>query len=76
MVDSAAANRILSPLQLMYASRKIYTEIGIKKEAEEMLDLLRKFNEDIPQFLFQKLNFTNWDFKYNVDDNWRKILEI
>ena len=60
----------------MYASRKIYTEIGIKKEAEEMLDLLRKFNEDIPQFLFQKLNFTNWDFKYNVDDNWRKILEI
>ena len=57
MVDSAAANRILSPLQLMYASRKIYTEIGIKKEAEEMLDLLRKFNEDIPQFLFQKLNY-------------------
>jgi len=75
MVDSAALNRILSPLQLMYASRKIYTEIGMKKEVEEMLDLLWKFNEDIQKFLFPEIELYKWDFKYNVD-NWRKILEI
>jgi hypothetical protein len=38
-----------------------------------MLDLLRKFNEDIPQFLFPEIELYKWDFKYNVDDNWRKI---
>ena len=71
-----AANRILSPLQLMYASRKIYTEIGLKKEVEEMLDLLWKFNEDIQKFLFPEIELYKWDFKYNGDDNWRKLLEI
>jgi hypothetical protein len=75
IVDNAAFNRILSPLQLMYASRKIYTEIGMKKEVEEMLDLLWKFNEDIQKFLFPEIELYKWDFKYNVD-NWRKILEI
>jgi hypothetical protein len=76
MVDSAAANRILSPLQLMYASRKIYTGISMKKEVEEMLDLLWKFNEDIQKFLFPEIELYKWDFKYNGDDNWRKLLEI
>jgi hypothetical protein len=75
MIDSAAVNRILSPLQLTYASRKIYTEIGMKKEVEEMLDLLWKFNQDIQKFLFPEIELYKWDFKYNVD-NWRKILEI
>ena len=41
-----------------------------------MLDLLRKFNEDIPQFLFPEIELYKWDFKYNGDDNWRKLLEI
>ena len=76
MVDSSAFNRILSPLQLMYASRKIYTEIGMKKEIEEMLDLLWKFNKDIQKVLFPEVELYKWDFKYNVDDNWRKLLEI
>jgi hypothetical protein len=33
MLDNAAADRILSPLQLMYASRNIYTEIGYEKRS-------------------------------------------
>ncbi|MGB7639507.1 MAG: hypothetical protein WBL88_18245 [Nitrososphaeraceae archaeon] len=60
----------------MYASRKIYTEIGMKKEIEEMLDLLWKFNKDIQKVLFPEVELYKWDFKYNVDDNWRKLLEI
>jgi hypothetical protein len=76
MLDNAALNRILSPLQLMYASRNIYTEIGMKKEVDEMLDLLWKFNKDIQKFLFPEIELYKWDFKSNVDGNWRKILEI
>ena len=76
MVDSSAFNRILTPLQLMYASRKNLYRDRYKKEIEEMLDLLWKFNKDIQKVLFPEIELYKWDFKYNVDDNWRKLLEI
>jgi hypothetical protein len=41
-----------------------------------MLDLLRKFNEDIPQFLFPEIELYKWDFKYNLDDNWERFMKI
>jgi hypothetical protein len=48
----------------------------MKKEVEEMLDLLWKFNKDIQKFLFPVIELYEWDFKYNVDGNLGKILEI
>jgi ribosomal protein L17 len=38
--DNSAVNRVYLPLQLMYASRNVYKEIGMEKEIEEMFDLL------------------------------------
>lgn len=31
---------------------------------------------DILKFLFPEIELYKWDFKYNGDDNWRKLLEI
>jgi hypothetical protein len=75
MFDNAALSHTLSVLQLTYGSRKIYKAIGMKKEIEEMLDLIWKFNEDIQKFLFPEIEFYKWDSKYNVH-GWRNILKI
>ena len=42
------------------SSRKIYKNIGMEKEIEEMLDLIWKFNEDIQKFLFPEIEFYEW----------------
>jgi predicted transcriptional regulator len=73
--DDAVITRNSSPLQLMYASRRIYKEIDMEKQIDKMLDLLWKFNEDIRILLFPEIKLYKWDTKYNVN-NWRNILEI
>src|SRR5918995_3220973 len=73
--NNAALNRALSPLQLMYMSRRLYKEIGIREEIERMLDLLWEFNNDIQNFVFPEVELYKWDFKYGVD-SWKKLLEI
>jgi hypothetical protein len=74
-VKEAAFTRNLSPLQLMYASRKVYKQIDMENQIDEMLDLLWKFDKDIRKFLFPEIEFYKWDSKYNVHD-WRNLLEI
>jgi hypothetical protein len=64
----------LSVLQLMYGSNKVYKNIGMQKEIEQILDLIWKFNEDIQKFLFPEIEHYR-EFKHNVDD-WRKLLKI
>jgi hypothetical protein len=71
----AILSHSFSALQLMYGSKKVYKAIGMEKEAEQILDLIWKFNEDIQKFLFPEIVHYKWDFKHNVD-NWRKLLEI
>jgi hypothetical protein len=72
---NAALNRTLSPLQLMYMSRRLYNEIGIQEEIERMLDLLWEFNKDIQNFVFPEVELYKWDFKYGID-SWKKLLEM
>ena len=74
-LTNAILSRALSVLQLMYASKKIYKDIGMEKEIEQILDLIWKFNEDIQKFLFPEIEYYKWHFKHNVD-NWRKLLGI
>jgi predicted transcriptional regulator len=74
-VKEAAFTRNLSPLQLMYASRKVYKQINMENQIDEMLDLLWKFDKDIRKFLFPEIEFYKWDSKYDVHD-WRNLLEI
>jgi hypothetical protein len=73
--DDAVITRNSSPLQLMYASRRIYKEIGMEKQIDKLLDLLWKFNENIRILLFPEIKLYKWDTKYNVN-NWRNLLEI
>jgi hypothetical protein len=74
-VKEAAFTRNLSPLQLMYASRKVYKQIHLENQIDEMLELLWKFDKDIRKFLFPEIEFYKWESKYNVHD-WRNLLEI
>jgi hypothetical protein len=73
--DNAVINRVYLPLQLMYASRNIYKEIGMEKEIEEFFDLLWEFSEDIRMFLFPEIKLYKWDSKYNIR-SWKNLLKI
>jgi hypothetical protein len=73
--DNEAVNRVLSPLQLVYISRRIHKEIGIQEEIDKMLDSLWVFNKDIQNLLFPEIELYKWDFKPSVD-SWKKIYEI
>ncbi len=73
--DGIAVNRVLSPIQLMFAIRLVYKEIGMQEEVEALLDSLWIFTKDVQKFLFPEIELYKWNFKYNIDD-WRKILEI
>jgi predicted transcriptional regulator len=71
----AAANRALSPIQLMYVSRSLYKEIGIQEEVEALFDSLWIFNKDVRKLLFPEIELYKWGFRCEVDD-WRNLLEI